>query len=85
MSAEKGLLNELIYASYKRQRELAPHISPQSWAMVLPDVPAMERRYQQEISDYANAGVKRDQAERLAGRPQEYEMTTDGRLLKAGT
>lgn len=56
-------MDELAYANYRRQRETAPEISPRAWAQVLPGVEEMERRYQQEINDYANAMVKRDKEE----------------------
>ena len=43
----QALMDELIYAAYAHNRERSPHINPQAWAKVLPNVPAMERRYQQ--------------------------------------
>ncbi len=42
------LIDELIYASYVHNRSRSPHISPLAWAKVLPNVPAMERRFKQE-------------------------------------
>lgn len=43
-----ALIAELIYASYALHRDTEPHISPEAWAKVLPNVPAMEARYQAE-------------------------------------
>ena len=44
----KDMLDHLLYACYKHNRENAPEISPESWAKVLPNVPEMERRFQEE-------------------------------------
>lgn len=44
----ESLLGDLIYASYRHNRELSPHIRPEAWAQVLPNVPAMEARLQAE-------------------------------------
>ena len=41
----RALMDEIIYASYKHNREIAPEIPPRAWAQILPNVPAMERRY----------------------------------------
>lgn len=48
-------MNDIHYACYRQHRERSPEIPPEVWAKVLPDVPAMERRYQDEINAYANA------------------------------
>lgn len=46
------LICDLTYISYATQRELAPEVSPESWAKLLGFTPegaaAMEKRYQQE-------------------------------------
>lgn len=44
----RALMEEIMYASYKANRDASPEISPRSWAQVLPNVPAMEERYQAE-------------------------------------
>jgi hypothetical protein len=80
---EEQLTKELIYACYRYNRETAPHITPAAWASVLPNVPAMERRYQQDCADYADFMSRRDQAARHEGRP-DHDLTTRGEPMKAG-
>jgi hypothetical protein len=46
-----ALIDELSYRSYAHNREQAPHISPQSWAKVVPNAEQMEERYQREKSN----------------------------------
>ena len=45
---EEAMIEKLRYAFYVYNRERAPEISPKAWAKWLVNVPAMERRYQQE-------------------------------------
>lgn len=47
------IADELIYANYAHERRRAPHISPEAWARHLPNVPAMERRFQAELAEVA--------------------------------
>ena len=42
------MIDRLIYANYVYNRERSPKISPEAWAKVLPNVPEMERKFQQE-------------------------------------
>lgn len=44
------LVESLIYLNYAHNRELAPHIAPESWAKIFPDGPALEARYQAELA-----------------------------------
>lgn len=43
-----GLIDELTYSSYAHNRDVAPHITPASWARVYPKAAELEARYQAE-------------------------------------
>ena len=49
--AESALVAELVYASYRANRELAPHIAIERWRMVYQNLDALEERYQHERAD----------------------------------
>jgi len=38
----------LVYASYKANRNLAPHISPERWEAIFGDITELELRFQNE-------------------------------------
>ena len=44
----EAMFDRLNYAAYVANRERSPEISPESWAKILPNVPAMERKFQEE-------------------------------------
>ncbi len=48
-TAARTMVDELIYRSYRKQRQLG--IEPEEWAaaVLLPDLDAMEQRYQREL------------------------------------
>lgn len=56
--------DELVYRSYRFNRERFPDIPAERFAMAYPNGAELEKRYQQSINDYANAMVKRDQLAR---------------------
>lgn len=43
-------ISDLVYAAYRHNRELSPHVEPERWVRVFAndDVPALEERYQRE-------------------------------------
>jgi hypothetical protein len=45
------MVEKLHYANYVNLRKALPQISPEAWAKTLPNVPAMERRYQSELAE----------------------------------
>lgn len=61
MTAQE-IVDELTYINYAHNRQIAPSLTPESFAKAgFPSVPAMEARYQRELADrYAEAKIKRD-------------------------
>ena len=55
LQSAEDLLKELSYKSYRYNRERAPDISAQSWALVFIDAEEFEARYQREISNARQA------------------------------
>lgn len=47
------LVDSLTYISYATQRDLAPHITPETWAKYFDNAEAMEARYQREPKEGA--------------------------------
>ena len=48
------VIDHLIYAAYRYQREMSPHIDPKRWSQQVffdYDVPALEERYQRERAE----------------------------------
>lgn len=78
------MIDRLIYANYVHNRERSPHITPQAWKAIYPNVDSMEARYQQSINAYVNDAIKRDQLARHEGSPDQ-DLDTYGRPLKVGT
>jgi hypothetical protein len=76
--------DELIYRSYRYNRERFPEIPAVRFAMAYPNGAALEERYQGEINAYANLMTKLDQSARYQSRP-EHDMRCDGMPVKAGT
>lgn len=80
------LFADLTYRQYRASREASPDITPRSWGFVYgPAVDAMEERYQREIAAQANAGIKKEQRERLEGRKDDSGMDIFGGPLKFGS
>lgn len=46
----KAVMDELTYSCYASERRRSPHIGPAAWARYLPNVPAMEARFQAELA-----------------------------------
>ena len=44
--------DSLIYACYRYNRQRAPDIAPERWAMVFSDAAQMEARFQEEMHQY---------------------------------
>ena len=47
-------IDDLVYAAYRYQREMSPHIDPKRWSQQVffdYDVPALEERYQRETEE----------------------------------
>ena len=69
------VIDNLIYAAYRRNREGSPHVEPERWGAAFHgyDVAAMEERYQHErhatdgpyCCDLASDGLACDCADRL--------------------
>lgn len=47
-SALQPLVDELRYLNYASNRDYAPHVAPERWGRIYPNVRAMEARYQAE-------------------------------------
>lgn len=67
-----AIVDELTYRCYARARDEG---SPAALQNIFENGAALERRYQDSINAYVNAGVKRDQRERHEGR-DEHDMNT---------
>jgi hypothetical protein len=46
--SQNQVANEMIYRSYKAQRENAPEIAPERWEAIFGDITELELRYQNE-------------------------------------
>lgn len=80
------ILDEVSYRTYRDSRNSSPDITPQSWKHVFgPSVDQMEERYQREIAAQADAGIKKDQRERLEGRADDSGMDIFGRPMRFGS
>lgn len=44
----RELFNEITYANYYHNRDLAPDITPERWKKIYSNVDEMEKRYQEE-------------------------------------
>lgn len=40
------IIDELTYRSYAHNRRMFPQTTPEQWAVIFPNVPAMEARFQ---------------------------------------
>jgi hypothetical protein len=54
------LIDELTFRSYAHNRGLAPDVSPERWAKIFPNGPAMEARLQREREQNAGARIADD-------------------------
>lgn len=43
-----SLIEDIVYTSYKYNRDRSPDIKPEEWAAIFLNVAAMEKRYQEE-------------------------------------
>ena len=78
------MVENLIYAAYRHNRELSPHVEPERWGAAFHgyDVAAMEERYQHErhatdgphCCDLASDGLACDCADRLADELDEAKL-----------
>jgi hypothetical protein len=44
-----GIIDELTYRCYRYNRQRTPDITPNQWSTTLPNVEAMEKRFQSEV------------------------------------
>jgi len=44
-----GLVEELVYSSYRANRDRSPHITAERWVPVFGDTVELEQRYQDEV------------------------------------
>lgn len=45
----QDLIDHLTYASYKHNRNISPHITPEQWGTIFHNVEQLEKKYQQEL------------------------------------
>jgi valyl-tRNA synthetase len=44
------VIDDLTYASYRHQRTISPHITPEQWVTIFPTSALMEARWQEEVA-----------------------------------
>ena len=44
-----SIADELIYSSYRYNRQRSPNITPAQWGLAFPNIEALETRYQAEL------------------------------------
>ncbi len=80
MTAE-GVVDYLNYCNYRANRE---RMSAADLAKLWPESgAAMEQRYQRELNNYAEAGIRKDQRDRIEGRDDGGKEFLDG-LRRSG-
>ncbi len=77
------IVDYLNYCSYRAQRDIHG-MSAENAKKLWPQTgEAMEQRYQRELNDYVEAGIRKDQRERLEGREDHGKEFLDG-LRRSG-
>jgi hypothetical protein len=63
----RDLVDDLTFAAYAHNRDIAPHVTPERWAKVFPNAAAMEERYQHERANGRPRELTEVELERVNG------------------
>jgi hypothetical protein len=85
MSPDK-IFDDLTYRQYCISRNSSPDITPRSWGFVYgPAWESLEERYQRDQAAAAEAGIRKDQRERIEGRNDDAGTDIFGRPMRFGS